>query len=141
MNDDGSVEFTYSAEVSNNGYFAFGLSEASGMDATNVMFCFLDDSGAVVVAMGWNEGYDSFPLDGEELTAGLNLVEGEESFGSYEDGVLSCKFVRDAVTEISTPAGSLTLDLQNTDYYFLAAVGTMRDKPSFQIGDHTEKIV
>jgi len=143
MNEDGSVEFTFFGTVGNGDYIAFGLSDTSTMGDTNVMFCFVKDD-VVTVGMGWNpNSVSSLPLEGEALTAGLNpLDEPAESFGSYEDGVLTCSFVRDAITEIPVPGGdTITFDLQNTDYFIMAAYGPMSSPETFQIAQHNDKAV
>ena len=66
----------------------------------------------------WPNYQGSSPLSDPQQ--GLSQI-----FGNVEDGVYTCTFYRDPVTDI-TPAGNqptTTFDLDNTTYYLLLARG------------------
>ncbi len=125
-NADGRVLFNLIGEdVPSNAYVAFALSDDDLMAEASVMYCFADQEDLSVgrVVMAWNpQERDCIPLDDPEF--GLDDIE-----GSYVDGVLTCSFIRDQITDISLPdSGEVrTFDLSQ-DYFFLAAYGPMDER-------------
>ncbi len=137
MNDDGSVLFTMVGDdVPGNSYVSFALSEDNLMSEASVMYCFLGEDGLIQVVMAWTpQERDCIPLEDPQL--GITEID-----GSYEEGILTCSFVRAAVTEVPVPNSGeiVTFDLHD-DYFFLAAFGPMDDQnpDPMKMGQHSER--
>ena len=119
--DKEHYKFEIGGKIS-QGYTAVGLSLDNNMGADSVMACVQDPTNhSLSVQMYWNTAspYNSLRLDQPQL--GLSDI----SLAS-EDGMYTCTFYREAVTNITIPGGAnntATFDLDNTKYYLLLASG------------------
>ena len=117
-------KFEIGGKVS-QGYTAVGLSLDNKMGDDSVMACVQSPTNiSLSVQMYWNTAspYNSLRLDQPQL--GLS----DMSLAS-EDGMYTCTFYRESVTNITIPGGdntTVTFDLDNTKYYLLLAGGPMK---------------
>ena len=129
--EDGKVNFTMIGNTLetklDSSYIAFGLSDSMSMATASVMFCYNDDkvTPSTGVGMSWNnDQYNSVVLD--DPSYGLTKTSAD-----HVDGILSCSYTRDTVTDVPIPGSSnKTVEFDLTKSFFLLLAGGHVSKTS-----------
>ncbi|XP_014210218.1 putative ferric-chelate reductase 1 homolog [Copidosoma floridanum] len=106
--------YVFEMQSRNSKYVAVGLSEDNKMGDDAVAECVNEDE-RVVLHTSWNKGKHNTRLSKNETSAAVELVS-----SSFQDGVISCKFLRNKLTTVQ----GQRFDLVAKPYHLLIAIGS-----------------
>lgn len=114
--DKGTINFELLAPLNSstkNYYIALSLSNTTDMNG-NVIYCYLNEKGAGVIAIGNIHGHKIIKLNSVD---GINL-----NGVTFESSLLSCRWSRQAKTVVE----GYEYNLFNKKYYIQLAKGNMK---------------
>ena len=125
---DGGQKIEFELRGRTDGYVAVGISKDLFMGGDAVVECVRGNDGRIDAHVSWN--IDDPKKSNRRSTVQRDIDTVSEVSGRFEDGILSCRFKKDARFSMR----GIDFDLNTDEYYILLASGYIREG---NIGFHT----